>query len=139
MRRALTVVMVCAAAVLAPWVVLGTVNAAMGTPDEAAAVERCTRACHHQGCRHEPALPPWLTSDRGLFGETIRLLFRLGDASSLGRRRGYAVANLLFFCALWPALVLTLLAIAVWQRMTIRARRRALTRHEHALEAADGS
>ncbi len=119
MRRAIILVLAAAA----PWLALASVNAAMGTPERAWRADRCTRACHDRGCRHPPRLPEVISGDSGLYGATIRGLTVVGEASGLGRRRGYAAANLLLFCVGWPGLMLALLALVLRQRGRLSALR----------------
>ena len=70
--------------------------------------ETCTRYCHNHGCKHSPVLPELLTGDQYLYGETINLLFQIGDGFSkflpINRFEGYGLANLLIFCTLIPLL-----------------------------------
>lgn len=94
-------------------------------PAEAYRADRCTWHCHNHGCRHRPVLPAALSGDRGLFGMTIRGLFGLGRGMSRDRARGYGAANLLVFCALWPAGMYALWVTAWRQRAALRERERA--------------
>jgi len=106
-----------------PWVTLFATNAAMGAPSVAYEASGCTRWCHDRGCRHDPVLPDGLTSDKGLYGQTIRAL-TMGE--SLGTQRGrwlYGGANLLLFVVGWPGLMATLLGVGLWQRVEIGRRR----------------
>jgi len=73
-------------------------------------------------------LPAALTADDGLYGATIAGLFRLGGKLSHDRRTGYGAANLLVFCALWPALMYGLAVHALRQRARISALRRGTAR-----------
>lgn len=93
-------------------------------PMEARRSDRCTWACHNRGCTHRSALPAVLTSDRGLFGATVRGLFALGALFSSNPARGYGIANILVFCVAWPALMYALW-VGAWRD---RARIRALER-----------
>jgi hypothetical protein len=75
-------------------------------PAERFVPERCTWACHNHGCQHSPRLPDWLSSDEGLFGQTVHGLHRLGRwAMPHSPRQGYGLVNLIIFCLLWPALM----------------------------------
>jgi hypothetical protein len=86
-------------------------------PVEPFARERCTWTCHNHGCRHAPRLPPWLSGDEGLFGQTVRGLHWLGRlAMPHNPRQGYGLVNLVIFCALWPALMWGLYLKALAQR-----------------------
>ena len=127
MRRVLVVLGVCVLTAIAPWITLFGVNLAAQPPTAVRSAERCTRHCHHRGCTHEPILPGVLTSDEGLFGLTIEALFEIGGHSGLGRTTGYTLANLAIFVVIWPALMLGLLAVVVWQRSRIRETRRDLS------------
>ena len=115
---------VLVSAATAPWCVLFGTNAYLGDPAAVYRADRCTRHCHDHGCPHEPLLPERLTSDRGLYGWTIRALYRAGEHTELARSTGYGLVNLLLFCALWPGLMLALLALALSQRVRIRDLRR---------------
>ncbi len=89
-------------------------------PDEPLRSEVCTWHCHNHSCPHRPKLPAWLTSDRGLFGGTIRTLFRIGGLMSADRGIGYGLANLSIFCVAWPAFTYGLYAIVLSQRATLK-------------------
>lgn len=94
-------------------------------PREPYRPEVCTWSCHNHGCRHVPRLPSWLSADRGLFGITIRALYGLGGVLVPGHsRKGYGLANLLLFCAVWPGLMWGLYLVAVAQARQLRALRR---------------
>lgn len=94
-------------------------------PDEAFTPAHCNWSCHNHGCRHAPHLPDFLTSDRHLFGATVRALHAWGDAISPDDSfAGYGAANLFVFCAAWPGAMLAMWAFA----LRTRARRIALTR-----------
>lgn len=121
-RRLINVALVLSIAAVLPWTIVAGVNETMGKPSAAFDLTECTRACHDHGCSHNPVLPDALTSDEGLFGETIRALKRSGRATGLGARKGYGLANLLLFCVVWPALMLGLLGAAVWQYDILRRR-----------------
>ncbi len=88
-------------------------------PDEPLRAEVCTWHCHNHGCPHRPRLPRWLTSDEGLFGETIRGLYRMGSFLSHNRGTGYGLANLFVFCVAWPGVTYGLYAIVLRQRETL--------------------
>lgn len=93
-------------------------------PAEPYRADRCTWYCHNHGCPHKPLLPRALSGDDGLFGKTIGALKRAGTAMVPSNPSiGYGVANLLFFCVLWPGLMFGLLVVAVRQRREIRALR----------------
>lgn len=81
---------------------------------------RCTWSCHNRGCHHRAALPASLTGDDGLYGKTIRGLFRLGARLHPDRMRGYGAANFLVFCLAWPGLMYALWVIAWKQRFALR-------------------
>lgn len=94
-------------------------------PREPYRPEVCTWSCHNHGCRHAPRLPSWLSADRGLFGITIRGLYRMGSVLLPGRpREGYGLANLVVFCAVWPGLMWGLFLVAVAQARELRELRR---------------
>lgn len=100
-------------------------------PHERQDPQRCNWSCHNHGCRHAPRLPDWLSGDRGLFGQTIRLLRRAGTVMvPTNPGVGYGLANLLLFCIAWPGLMwgLFCVAIAQWLRRGERRRRREATR-----------
>ncbi len=120
LRKLAAVVLTMATAAALPWVILFGVNATMGEPPTRFDREQCTRHCHDRGCRHQPVLPPSLTSSAGLFGDTVRGLHWLGARTGLGPRRGYGVANLLIFCILWPGLMLALVGLATNQWLDLR-------------------
>ena len=65
-------------------------------------------------------LPAGISGDRGLYGMTIRGLFRAGTGLSRDRARGYGAANLLLFCVAWPALMYALWVTAWRQREALR-------------------
>ena len=67
-------------------------------------VDACTRYCHDHGCHHDATLPDSLTSDDGLYGQMMRAFFDAGDHLAIGVDclGGYALANVLVFCALVP-------------------------------------
>jgi hypothetical protein len=117
-----------------PWLLLFSVNALAGVaaprrtlPREARVESRCTWACHNRGCSHRPRLPAVITSDRYLFGATVRGLFSLGTLFSRDRFEGYGIANILVFCLAWPALMYALW-VRVWtQRETLLRLRAART------------
>jgi hypothetical protein len=95
-------------------------------PSEPSRLDACTWACHSRGCRHPPRLPPWLTADRGLFGQAIGGLRAVGQVLLPGRpREGYGLANLLIFCLLWPGLMWRLYWVAVQQRRKLGQLRRS--------------
>lgn len=95
-----------------------------GLPREAFEVHRCTWACHNVGCRHASVLPGALVDDDGLFGRAIAGLHRLGAVLIPGgRSAGYGAANLLVFCAIWPATMYGLWLVALMQRRKLRALR----------------
>lgn len=121
MKRLLVILVVCCVAAIAPWAALFAVNLSAGKPTVGVNADRCTRYCHNRGCPHEPVLPASLSSNEGLFGQTIRGLHKMGGATGLGRFQGYGAANLAVFVLLWPALMLALLAVVTWQRLKIRA------------------
>lgn len=79
----------------------------------------CTWACHNHGCAHAPLLPAILSGDGGLFGGTIRALYRAGGLLSRDRATGYGAANLLFFCGLWPGAMYALAVVALRQRLVL--------------------
>ncbi len=108
-----------------PWVIVALVNLAHPTPIASFDPQSCTRHCHNKGCRHTPRLPAALTSDEGLYGKTIRGLFATGQRTGLGRRTGYGAANLALFVLLWPGLMWSLAMVGLWQRRTLKARRKA--------------
>jgi hypothetical protein len=119
---------VYAAPLVLPWVILGAVVVAppsvfprRAIPREAYRADRCTWYCHNHECRHRPVLPAALAGDRGLYGATIRGLFRAGSALSGDRARGYGAANLLLFCVAWPGLM-----YGLWVRAW-RPRRKGVT------------
>jgi len=118
----LTITVALAAA--APWGVLFGVDSAMGRPPSSFHRDRCSRHCHDHGCRHRPSLPAALTSGEGLFGDTVRALHVMGGATGLGPRLGYGAVNILIFCLLWPGLMLWLVGVVTWQRLTISSLRR---------------
>jgi hypothetical protein len=89
---------------------------------------RCTWYCHNHGCAHRAALPAALTSEKGLYGQTIRGLFSIGSQLSDRRDVGYGSANLLVFCVVWPGLMYVLAVVAIRQRLALRARRRRRSR-----------
>jgi len=90
-------------------------------PQESYDATRCTWYCHNHGCRHRPVLPEVLSGDHGLFGWTIHALQSGGRAMSPGAPGlGYGAANLVVFCAVWPAAMLGLWVLAVRQRRQIR-------------------
>ncbi len=122
------VIVLCAVlciAAMAPWVILFGVNYAMGTPVVEYRSDECTRDCHNRGCRHDPLLPDFFTSNRGLFGRAVMALHAMGDSSGLGRCRGYGAANLVVFCVIWPGLMLLLVGVVTWQRLELRAASRS--------------
>ncbi len=82
-------------------------------PLEAHHPTRCTWYCHNRGCDHPTRLPPYLSET--LFDRTVLALHHFGDTMSPGFS-GYRAANLLVFCAAWPALMLALLVVAIRQR-----------------------
>jgi hypothetical protein len=103
----------------APW-------ARTALPHEPRLADRCTWSCHNHGCTHAPVLPAALTGDHGLFGVALRGLHRAGSALAPGRPGfGYGLANVLLFCALWPAGMYALWLVALWQRRRLRALRRS--------------
>jgi hypothetical protein len=116
-----------------PWAVMAAVNLAppavpllrTSIPHETYRADRCNWICHNRGCRHRPVLPAIITSDRYLFGATIRGLYALGTLFSRDRFKGYGIANIVVFCVAWPALMYALWVIAWRQREEIR-RLRAL-------------
>ena len=84
---------------------------------------RCNWDCHNHGCTHPSRLPPFFVSDRGLFGQTIHLLYRGGDILVPGRRGvGYGAANVLIFCLVWPALMYGLFLVALRQHLILKSR-----------------
>lgn len=89
-------------------------------PQEQFRPARCTWACHNRGCAHRPALPASLAGDAGLYGKTVRGLFRLGARLHPDRMRGYGAANFLVFCLAWPGLMYALWVIAWKQRAALR-------------------
>lgn len=97
-------------------------------PREPYVETHCTWSCHNHGCRHHARLPSVLTSDQGLFGATIKALFRVGSGLSSDRSKGYGAANLLVFCGVWPGLMYVLAVKALRQRLAIRAYRRIARR-----------
>jgi hypothetical protein len=112
-KRAVWIWIACG---IAPWLVLVAVNAPGPTLDRNAATslpDRCSWACHNRGCEHValiPLLPRALTSDEGLFGETIEAMKATGS---------YVSVNLVLFCVLWPGIMWSLLGFALWQRVRI--------------------
>lgn len=117
--------MTAALPLVLPWLVfvavLGTGRPVWRTsvPDEPYAKSTCTWSCHNHTCRHVPLLPPSLTSDRGLFGRTIRGLQHAGSALSRDRRTGYGAVNLLLFCLVWPGTMYALAVMALRQRVRL--------------------
>lgn len=85
--------------------------------------DHCNWSCHNRGCRHRARLPAALTGDDGLYGATIRGLFRLGAKLHPNRMRGYGLANLLVFCIAWPGVMYALWVVAWRQRAALVARR----------------
>lgn len=130
-RRALLALWIYLLPLVAPWAILLAVNASdpatpllrSSLPQQPHRPDACTWDCHNHGCRHRPRLPPLLTSDQGLFGATIRGLYRAGGALSSDRSRGYGAANLLLLCAAWPALMYALWVIVWRQRLALRSLR----------------
>jgi hypothetical protein len=114
---------------VAPWVILFAVNAGAGVPlrtqipRERFTPSQCNWDCHNHGCKHASRLPPSLTGDQGLFGRSIAALYRLGALLSPHRGAGYAAANLLVFCVVWPAIMYGLW-ILVWRQQDELRRRR---------------
>ncbi len=92
-------------------------------PVEALNPLRCTWFCHNHGCPHMAKLPAWLTSDAGLFGQTIKALYGLGASISKTRGIGYGLANLLVYCVLWPTVTYALWTVVVGQGATLRRER----------------
>lgn len=92
-------------------------------PEEPFLTGQCTWACHNHGCDHEAVLPDWLTSDQGLYGQTIRWLRRAGRHVG-GGNQGYAAANLILFCVVWPLLMYALYLALVWDWMFPSSTRR---------------
>lgn len=133
LRRALLTLWIYALPLIAPWALLVAVNvtdpavpfARTRVPREPRRPDRCTWACHNRGCTHRPRLPAVFTSDRYLFGWTIRALYGVGHAFSRDRFVGYGVANLVVLCAAWPALMYGLWVVVWRQRETLRALRAA--------------
>ncbi len=121
--------MTAALPLVLPWLVflavLGTGHPVWRTsiPDEpyakAHTSQGCTWSCHNHTCRHVPLLPPILTSDKGLFGRTIRALAHAGRALSRDGRTGYGAANLLLFCLVWPGTMYVLAVTALRQRVRL--------------------
>ncbi len=113
---------------LAPWALLYGVNATdpsvpmvrTAMPAQRFRADRCTWYCHNHGCRHRPVLPAVLTSDRYLFGGTIRGLSTLGRLFSNNGSLGYGIANLLVYCTVWPGLMYLLWVIAWRQHRELR-------------------
>ena len=102
-----------------PWGAMFATNALMGTPPSTYSASECTRACHDRGCHHDPVLPKALTSDAGLFGQTINALVSAGSNSGLSGHEGYGAVNLALFCGLWPGGMLALLGIGLRQRVRL--------------------
>lgn len=100
----------------------------LAIPDEPYDAHECNWCCHNHGCRHAPLLPPILTADRGLFGQTIRGLFLVGRLVSRDRATGYGVVNLALFCAIWPGAMYVLAVTAIRQRIVLRRVRHERTR-----------
>lgn len=125
-RKLFSIALVVTIASALPWGILFGVNIAMGEAPLGQNRRKCTRYCHDHGCRHIPVLPASLTSSSGLFGDTVRGLHWLGSLTGLGPGRGYGVANLAIFCALWPGLMLALVGYATAQGAEIRVLRREL-------------
>jgi hypothetical protein len=71
-----------------------------------------------------------ITSDRVLFGATIRSMYALGSWLSKDRSRGYALANILVFCVAWPAVMYALWVRAWLKHQEISALRAALRERE---------
>ena len=73
-------------------------------------------------CRHaaQSTLPVELTSDHGLYGQTIRALHGSGSTGNAV----YGFLNLALFVGLWPTLMFDLFAIALWQRLRLRPLKR---------------
>jgi hypothetical protein len=95
-------------------------------PDEPFVTDRCTWSCHNHGCSHTPKLPAVLTSDRALFGWTIRALYTFGERLVPGNPFvGYGAANLVVFCAVWPGAMFALFVIGLRQRERLRALQRS--------------
>lgn len=120
-------------ALLLPPVLVATVFVALlvvdGSPlprhglgHEAFSAQRCTWACHNHGCRHASVLPGFLVDDDGLFGAAVHSLYTLGARLLPGQRfAGYGAANLVVFCAVWPAGMYGLWIVAVLQRRRLSA------------------
>jgi hypothetical protein len=92
----------------------------MAMPDVAFDPKHCTWFCHNHGCDHQPVVPGTLTSDEGLFGQTVHGLYALGRAFSNHETTGYGIANLLVFCIGWPAVTYALWLRFLRQRETLK-------------------
>ena len=132
MRPLLRLLWIYLVPLLAPWIILFAVNASSaGVPSVRAALPhpvrqpaRCNWDCHNHACSHRPKLPAVLTSDRYVFGTTVRGLYLLGRIFSSNRFEGYGIANLLVFCLLWPALMYVLW-VRYWTQRAALLRLRA--------------
>jgi hypothetical protein len=102
-----------------PWVVMLSTNIALGTPTDERRADRCTAACHDHGCSHDPLLPDAIAGDDGLFGQAIDGLYGVGGLTGLSTAEGYGAANLVIFCALWPAGMLALVGVGLNQRVRL--------------------
>ncbi len=107
-----------------PWAVMLSTNHLLTTPPTEWLAETCTLACHSSGCRHAPVLPAAISGDAGLFGQAIAGLYGLGSLTGLSSAEGYGVANLVIFCALWPAAMLAMVGVGLRQRVRLAERRR---------------
>jgi hypothetical protein len=88
-----------------------------------------------------PRLPPWLSGDEGLFGQTVHGLHWLGRlAMPHNPRQGYGLVNLVIFCVLWPALMwgLYLKALAQRRRLAELSRQRQTRQPQPGSPATDG-
>jgi hypothetical protein len=93
-------------------------------PHEPRDAVRCTWSCHNHGCEHAQRLPRALSI--GLFDRAVLGLHDLGDRLAPGDRfSGYRAANLIVFCALWPAAMYGLYLVALRQRRALHGRSRA--------------
>lgn len=132
LRRVLLASWIYVFPLVAPWAILYAVNAGdparviarSHLPAERSRPDRCTWACHNQGCAHRPVLPAFLTGDQGLFGLTVRSLYRAGGLLSGDRAAGYGAANLVLLCVAWPLFMYVLWVKAWRQALEIRRLRK---------------
>ena len=69
----------------------------------------------------EPPIQSGVTWIDALFDLCVRILLRLADLFGMS----YTEINVWIFCVIWPLVTVILVALVVWQRMTIRRLRRA--------------